>query len=147
MTDTTELSALLAKATPGPWWVDGPVWNQIIWTDNENRVCFMAHSSGLDDDRDTATAALIAMAPTLAADVLRLTANLEHWRQEVGKLHSQIDRLKHDRDIGAKDYCALMERHDSLTALVREARAIITHPDPGSIETQRRIAAFLEATK
>lgn len=109
MMNTTEASAhlagLLAKASPGPWRFDGPVWNQIIWTDNENRVCFMAHSNGLDDDRDIATAALIAMAPDLAADVLRLSA------------------------------------------LITEARAILTHPEPGSIEAQQMIAAFMEATK
>lgn len=47
-----------------------------------------------------------------------LPRNLEHWRQEVGKLHSQIDRLKHDRDTGAKDYCDLMAKHDALAVIV-----------------------------
>jgi len=54
-----------ARHTPGPWRVDGPPWNQIIWSDADNRVCFMAHSSGLDDERDIATAHLVAAAPDL----------------------------------------------------------------------------------
>lgn len=30
-----------------------------------------------------------------AAEIERLKGALEHWRQEVGKLHSQVDRLEH----------------------------------------------------
>lgn len=52
--------------TKGPWTVDGPPWNQIVWSSAENRVCFLAHSNGLDDARDIATARLIAAAPDLA---------------------------------------------------------------------------------
>jgi hypothetical protein len=51
--------------TSGPWTVDGPPWNQIVWSDAENRVCFLAHTNGLDDDRDIATGHLIAAAPEL----------------------------------------------------------------------------------
>lgn len=54
-----------AKFTPGPWTVDGPPSNLIVWSSAENRVCFLAHSNGLDDDRDIATGLLIAAAPDL----------------------------------------------------------------------------------
>lgn len=54
------------KWTKGPWSVDGPPWNQIVWSSAENRVCFLAHSDGLDDERDIATGHLIAAAPDLA---------------------------------------------------------------------------------
>ena len=53
------------KHTPGPWAVDGPPWNQIVSSSAENRVCFLAHSNGLDDERDIATGHLIASAPDL----------------------------------------------------------------------------------
>lgn len=55
------------KHTPGPWTVDGPPENQIVWSAAENRVCFLAHSSGLDTKRDIATGRLIAAAPNLLA--------------------------------------------------------------------------------
>ena len=74
MMDIDKLRDLMGRVPPGPWRLDGPVWNQIVWSDAENRICFMAHSNGLDDDRDIATSALIAMSPELAAEVLRLTA-------------------------------------------------------------------------
>lgn len=54
-----------SKHTPGPWTVDGPPQNQIVWSSAENRVCFLAHTNGLDDERDLATGRLIAAAPDL----------------------------------------------------------------------------------
>jgi hypothetical protein len=76
VTDIQELRRLHGAATPGKWFVDGPYWNQIIWRDDENRIAFLAHSNGLDEDRDLATgAAIVALhnaAPALfaAADEL-----------------------------------------------------------------------------
>ena len=55
------------KWTPGPWQADGEPWNRVVWSSAENRVCFMAHSSGLNDDTDIATSNLIAAAPDLYA--------------------------------------------------------------------------------
>ena len=57
---------LLDGTTPGPWEADGDPWNRIIWSSAENRVCFMAHSNGLNDDQDMATSRLVAAAPDLA---------------------------------------------------------------------------------
>ena len=55
----------MAEFTKGPWAVDGPPWNQIVWSGADNRVCFLAHSDGLDDRRDIATGRLIAAAPDM----------------------------------------------------------------------------------
>lgn len=67
----TDLKKLLAEATPGPWNADGAAWNRIVWSSAENRVCFMAHSNGMDDERDIATSRLVALAPSLAAALLK----------------------------------------------------------------------------
>lgn len=80
---TAELKALLARATPGPWHKDGQMWDQIVWSDNETRVCFMAHSNGLNDARDEANARVIAAAPDLAADNIRLREGLA----EIASMH------------------------------------------------------------
>ena len=78
MSDLTDeaVKALLDGATPGPWRADGEPWNRVVWSPNGNRVCFMAHSSGLDDARDTATSNLVAAAPDLARALL--DARAEH---------------------------------------------------------------------
>lgn len=72
MTDLTreQIEALLDGATQGPWQADGEPWNRIVWSSAENRVCFMAHSNGLDDARDIATSNLVAAAPDLARQLL-----------------------------------------------------------------------------
>lgn len=62
------------KFTKGPWTVDGPPWNQIVWSSAENRVCFLAHSNGADDERDIATGRLIAAAPALFEAVMATEA-------------------------------------------------------------------------
>lgn len=78
MTDLTDeaVKSLLDGATPGPWRADGEPWNRIVWSSADNRVCFMAHSSGLNDARDTATSNLVAAAPDLARALLDARAEL-----------------------------------------------------------------------
>ncbi len=72
-----EAKKLLVVAVPGPWRVDGEPWNRIVWSSAENRVCFMAHSSGLNDERDIATSNLAAAAPDLARALLAAHADAE----------------------------------------------------------------------
>ena len=79
MTDIDETAArleeLLERATRGNWFVDGLPHNQIIWSDAENRVCFMCHSNGIDEQRDIATGELIpAMKNALPALLLERRA-------------------------------------------------------------------------
>ena len=77
MTDLTDeaVKALLDGATPGPWRADGEPWNRVVWSSADNRVCFMAHSNGLDDARDIATSNLAAAAPDLARVLLDARAD------------------------------------------------------------------------
>lgn len=62
MIDLDELRRLSNAATPGPWSVDGPPDNQIVWSSPNDRVAFLAHSNGRDPARDTATGEFIATA-------------------------------------------------------------------------------------
>lgn len=84
MTELTdsEVRALLDGATPGPWRADGEPWNRIVWSSADNRVCFMAHSNGLDDARDIATSNLAAAAPDLARALLDARTELAHARAD-----------------------------------------------------------------
>jgi len=82
MTDA-EIAAMVADreaGTPGPWHFDGPVWNQIVWTEGDNRLCFMAHSNGLNDDRDIANARRIARVPAMEAAIIAQAAEITRLR-------------------------------------------------------------------
>jgi len=76
MTDEA-VKALLDGATPGPWRADGEPWNRIVWSSADNRICFMSHSNGLNDERDVATSNLAAAAPDLARALLDARADTE----------------------------------------------------------------------
>lgn len=107
MTDMTDdqVRALLDGATPGPWRADGEPWNRIVWSSADNRVCFMAHSSGLNDARDIATSNLVAAAPDLARALLDARAErdrlfrratlAEEWRDHD---KARAEKAEADRD-------------------------------------------------
>lgn len=71
-----QIEALRGGTTPGPWRADGEPWNRVVWSSADNRVCFMAHSNGLNDERDIATSNLAAAAPDLACTALDALARL-----------------------------------------------------------------------
>ena len=123
MTELTdsEVKALLDGATPGPWAADGDPQNRIIWSPDGNRVCFMAHSSGMNDARDIATSNLVAAAPDLARALLdaraerddAFAAGVVHGQKalraitgplqvvdspELAELRAELDRVKAERD-------------------------------------------------
>lgn len=79
----------MIKHTPGPWIVDGPPYNQIVWSSAENRVCFLAHSNGLDDEQDIATGRLIAAAPELLAALKAV----ERHNDNPGRYDSYINQI------------------------------------------------------
>ena len=84
-----QIAAMIADreaGTPGPWKVDGPVWNQIVWTDNENRLCYIAHSNGLNDERDKANARRITRVPDMEATIIAQAAELERLRSAIEAL-------------------------------------------------------------
>lgn len=77
MMDDAEVKALLDGATPGPWRADGEPWNRVVWSSADNRICFMSHINGLNDERDVATSNLAAAAPDLARALLAARADAE----------------------------------------------------------------------
>ena len=106
MTDRNELERLLAAATEGPWAVDGPPNNQIIWSGPESRVAFMAHSDGCDVERDKATAALI----------VHLVNNAQHYLS----LMDEVERLRE----------ALADANEALADIRQKPYAPWPDPDP-----------------
>jgi len=91
--DDDKLAEVLGAATPGPWAAFGQLWYATIATANdsgEHRLCFMAHSNGLNDARDEANATLIALTPTLAADWLRLNQLARDLTARCAALDAQV---------------------------------------------------------
>ena len=87
--EDAQIVAMIADreaGTPGLWVVDGPVWNQIVWTDNENRLCYIAHSNGLNDERDKANARRITRVPDMEATIIAQAAELERLRSAIEAL-------------------------------------------------------------
>lgn len=119
-TSTAAVTRLLENVTPGPWHVDGPLWNKIIWSSSDNRVCFMAHTSGLDDARDLATAAFIAAArelvPALLAerDALQAeVARLSHALAAERKLADDLEAALHELNATVLGECPSLLNEDS----------------------------------
>lgn len=123
-----QLADLRARITKGPWTADGPPWNRIIWSEGENRVCFMAHSDGLNDDRDIATSELIAMSPDLLDEVVRLREALAPFSRMAGLLFS-INKNSPDVVLSVK----ARSGEDQLTAgdFFAARRALTTEKNDG----------------
>ena len=130
MTDD-EIRALLDEATPGPWRADGEPWNRIVWSSADNRICFMAHSNGLDDARDIATSNLAAAAPALANAALEA-------RAEVTTLRDRLAVVGRERD-------ALVQ----LVKEITDPKASPSHGDPVMIRdyARDRLAALQSPAK
>lgn len=79
----TTPSPRLDGPTPGPWTVDGPPYNQIVWAEEITRICFLAHSNGANDARDIANGCLIAAAP----DMLKGLEQAARWFEEYAVEH------------------------------------------------------------
>lgn len=92
-----QIKARAEKATEGPWFADGEPYSRIVWQDDsENRVCFMAHSNGLDDERDIATSDFVA-----------------HSRQDIPDLivaHETLERRLIDVSASLAAAISLLER-------------------------------------
>jgi len=145
MSDLLELAAkMLDGVMPGPWTVEGPPWNQIIWSSAENRVAFLAHSNGLDDDRDIATARFIAWAreavPALSSRVAELERDVARLRTDCAILLAQIDATKDVNGVGPEDEdAALVEQ---IRADLRRRWMGLTQPAP--TEYARKLAQLKE---
>ncbi len=145
MTELTDeaVKALLDGATPGPWRADGEPWNRIVWSSADNRVCFMAHSSGLNDARDIATSNLIAAAPDLARALLAARAERDRLRDRERVLAdfiaefaaAKIDTLRYQPAYGEspEDAPDPVVEAETVWAWQEDARAALaqTPTDPG----------------
>jgi hypothetical protein len=75
--DLDQIRADREAGTPGEWAVYGDEpWLLAIHTDDVTRICFMAHSNGLNDARDYANARRIARVPDLEAAYLASVARI-----------------------------------------------------------------------
>ena len=84
MTPTTEqLKGLLAKVTQGEWYIDG---GQVTSDTMHEMDCIVDHVYGTE-----ANATLIALAPTLAAELVRLRAIIEKVDQYMPVADSTCD--------------------------------------------------------
>ena len=91
----TDLRKLLDEATKGPWFLDedpreGMEWNIHIMSSDVNRVCFMSNTGSAEDNH--ANALLIAMAPDLAAALLKAEEALAFYEDANNwSLNSALD--------------------------------------------------------
>lgn len=121
---------LLDEASSGPWEACGEPWNRIIWSKAENRVCFMAHSNGLNDDRDVATSNLVAAAPDLARSLIATHAELTKMTAERDRFAATIVHLVEDRN-------AEKARADAAEALVKGLRDFVVDFADAKIDALR----------
>ena len=142
MTDLTDeaVKALLDGATPGPWRADGEPWNRVVWSSADNRVCFMAHSNGLNDERDIATSNLAAAAPDLARALLDARAERDRLAAELAAANAReaglrnfvedfaaakIDALRFPRPLSPEDELDPVVEAEEVWAWQADARAAL----------------------
>ena len=141
---TEQAQKLLDEATPGPWEADGDPWNRIGWSSAENRVCFMAHSNGLNDDRDIATSNLVAAAPDLARSLIAAHEELAKAQKREADLLEEQSNLLADLTIyieAANEYMRGEEREkaraDAAEALVKGLRDFVVDFADAKIDALR----------
>lgn len=100
------IQALLDRATKGPWQVNG---THFYGPDPERAL--LGQMVGLPGGPFDANAALIALAPTLAADVIRLTAEVDALRAALVGIETK-----------ASNVCAAERRGGGLGFAVDELR-------------------------
>lgn len=94
-----ELKDLLGKVTQGQWHIDEEGW--IVGNDGTDPVC-MIESGGITDVFEQAKhdATLIALAPTLADEVVRLRVVADAFEELLGTVEGECPSLV-DEDSGA----------------------------------------------
>jgi hypothetical protein len=127
MTDISpeNVARMLEGVTPGPWHAAGPPWNQIIYSSSENRVAFTAHSNGLDDDRDLATARFIAYAreavpalsARLAADAKAHEKEIAIWSENYAAIERKLAKVEaSNRELAMQSLADLGQAQDAWEA-------------------------------
>jgi hypothetical protein len=86
-TQLTELIALAAQATPGPW----VSWNSCVIVDDQDQkhVAYAAKNAAMDNNADFIVAAC-NLAPALAAEVVELRKRLQEANEDAARLYWQI---------------------------------------------------------
>lgn len=80
----------------GPWIAEGPARNRIVWRDDVNRICFMAHSNGRDPERDIATSNLVAAAPDLYEALAEIVALSDRKHDAWDRAHAALAKARGD---------------------------------------------------
>lgn len=83
MTSTVHLEALLRRGSSGPWTVDPADPLQVVQDDSFATPIAAMLGAQVERPMMRADAELIALAPSLAAEVIRLRAECEALRQRV----------------------------------------------------------------
>ena len=138
--DLEWLRDMLAKATPGPWYAEGPTSSTIVWSDTDHRVCFLT-----SDGPARENAALIAAAPDLAAKVIEQADRIAALEAQVGALpeaHDEqlaiwADELISDlilsglMELSGHDYGTKVGAHRAIVAALKSANEAATPtPEP-----------------
>jgi hypothetical protein len=159
--DIKQLQETLAAATPAPWDKEYDDYGDEIWFGGAGcglwtvGPCVLG-GDGHNPERKAvmdANAALIAMAPDLAAEVIRLTAELDAFK--AGQTYRYIGKdgksvlardLEEQRDAAVQANAALMVRVEEARAeadvLMAEAVEFCRRVDAGEIRSKRTYAAF-----
>lgn len=110
--DTNTLKGMLAEATPGPWHEDhDPVYPDKISIVSEDLYIALVDFC----NRQAANASLIALAPSLAARVIELEAEVANLRAAIHEashpdfLWGALDNV-HDAETTLDDYAAAASR-------------------------------------
>ena len=132
MTITAEQAAKLLEGTPpGPWRADGPPYNRIVWSSADNRVCFMAHTNGLDDARDNSTSNLVAAAPNLARALIASEAARKLAEERLAKAVEGLSALDKAAGEVARNGAVTGPQWTRLTVALLKARAVLKEIDNG----------------
>lgn len=131
---SADLAALLERATPGPWFVAGVR----VKLDRQDTHAICQYDDTLKRDMNIANvwydprtnagkadAAMIARAPDLAAEVLRLRAEAREsalqYLSDTGQMSGRIDELVAANGALAADNARLAKRVEDAAALIRRA--------------------------
>lgn len=102
-------------------------WN--VKTGRHNHMPEASITGRVEPDRPDPNWIFSADAAPIEAELARVTAALEHWRQECGKLHSQVARRDHEIQ-QAREYRETLElSHNRVTAERDEAVALLQDAD------------------
>ena len=145
--ETGELEKLLAEATPGPWRLGS--WQDNVFGTGPNdewlTICRVKRDDApISESRDHIDARLIALTPTIAADLIRLRAEVATLRASEARMRealalasNRLHRCSVDYDTGTYEFIETGE-------WAAEARAALQGEQPRLTEYERKVAQMKE---